>query len=356
MTDRIGLRLRAKRLRTSVRRMTARALGINTTIYVDQRYEEYQTYWREAARLIGASFEPLSESVSEVRSNGSRARVSGHVVSLDDPVTLRIAGDKALCHRIAMGASVPVPDHLVFDLTTIERAEQRVREHPGPWVIKPAFGSASGLGITTGITHMTEVEQAAVLASLFSRRFLLERMLAGESCRLLYLDGELISAVRRRGLRLQGDGHATVRELMLQHRHARLIDDAVCALTLRAQDLRLDSVIPAGASVLLTGNPVSGHPRSELRTVYDEPITDLVGRETSESLARVVRALGTRFAGVDIVTIDPAQPLEKVGGAFIELNTTPGIHHHYQTQDDHRTHPVAVAVLRSMLGMRPVRR
>jgi phosphosulfolactate synthase len=53
---------------------------------------------------------------------------------------------------------------------------------------------------------------------------------------------------------------------------------------------------------------------------------------------------------VDVVTVDPSRPSGRAGGAFIEVNTTPGIHHHYHTDEERRTHPVAVRVLRRLLG------
>jgi cyanophycin synthetase len=58
-----------------------------------------------------------------------------------------------------------------------------------------------------------------------------------------------------------------------------------------------------------------------------------------------VRDIGSRFAGVDILTNDPSVPLAKSRGVFLELNTTPGIHHHYIAPEG-GSPPVAVAVLR----------
>ena len=43
----------------------------------------------------------------------------------------------------------------------------------------------------------------------------------------------------------------------------------------------------------------------------------------------VVNDLGIRLAGVDILSADISQPLAANGGRFGEINTTPGLHHHY---------------------------
>ena len=344
-----GFRLRARRLGAVLAREGRRALGLDRTVYVDQRLDEYRGYWRAAAERTGAEFVPLSAALWEVRMGGRRTRISGYVVQADDPVTLRLAGDKALCLRMAADAGVPVPAHHVFTLGTLDEARRRVREDAGPWVVKPVRGSSSGLGVTTGITTVREVESAAVRASLHGPDLLLERMVPGESCRLLYLDGELVHAARRRGVRVTGDGRTNVRELARAAGLRPLLSDALVHHTVAAQGTSFNAVPDAGREVLLRGVPLVAEPRRELRTVYDETITPLVHPATAAALAEVVRAVGSRFAGVDVVTADPSRPLAETGGAFIEINTTPGIHHHYHTDDERRTHPVAVRVLRRLL-------
>lgn len=344
-----GLRLRARRLGAVLAREGRRTLGLERTVYVDQRTDEYRGYWSAAAQRIGAELVPLSASLWEVRLGDRRTRICGWMVQADDPVTLRLAGDKALCLRMAADAGVPVPEHHAFTLDSLDRARRIVLEDAGPWVVKPVRGSASGLGVTTGVTA-GEVDAAAVRASLHGPDLLLERMVPGESCRLLYLDGELIHAVRRRGIRLRGDGRTDVRGLARAAGLIRILADPMVSSTLAAQALTMNAVPGDGREILLRGIPRVSDPGRELRTVYDEPITALIHPATAAALAEVVRRAGSRFAGVDIVTVDPARPLAETGGAFLELNTTPGIHHHYHTQEDRGTHPVAVRVLRRLLG------
>jgi phosphosulfolactate synthase len=348
-----ALRLGASRLGALLAREGRRTLGLERTVYVDQRLDEYRACWRAAAERAGAEFVPLSSTVWEVRRGGRRTRISGYVVQADDPVTLRLAGDKALCLRIAREAGVPVPAHHPFTLGTLDEARRMVAEDPGPWVVKPVRGSSSGLGVTTGIVSPREVERAAIAASLHCAELLLERMVPGESCRLLYLDGELIHAVRRRGVRVVGDGTASVAEHLRAAGLARLLDDPLAARTLAAQGSSPGHVPERGHEVLVRGIPLVPRSGRELRTVYDETVTALVHPETAAALARVVAEVGSRFAGVDLVTTDPSLPLSRGGGAFIEINTTPGIHHHALPWDEEGTHDVAVRVLRRLLDADP---
>jgi glutathione synthase/RimK-type ligase-like ATP-grasp enzyme len=59
-----------------------------------------------------------------------------------------------------------------------------------------------------------------------------------------------------------------------------------------------------------------------------------------------VERIGSRFAGVDLLTNDPSVPLTESGGVFLELNTTPSIHHHAIGT---RSESVAVRVLQYLL-------
>ncbi len=343
----LGLRL--LRLRHRAARAVRAALGRRRTVYVDERVDEYRGYWEAAARSLGAEFVPLSESVWEVRRAGRRTRLSNYVTECDDPVTLRVAGDKVLCLRLAADAGVPVPRHVVVGAADLEPAYRFLAEAQGPCVVKPAAATSSGLGVTTGIRTRAALRDAAALASLYDPRLLVERMVVGESCRLLYLGGVFLHAVRRRGVRVTGDGARTVGQLLGAAR-GRLERDGLAAHTLAAQGLTLASVPPAGASVLVRGVPVVEDGARELRTVYDEPVTDRCASGLVEQLAAVVRAIGSEFAGVDIVSLDLEGPLRPGGGAFLEVNTTPGIHHHGVGQAG-GANPVAAPVLAYLLGI-----
>jgi cyanophycin synthetase len=66
-------------------------------------------------------------------------------------------------------------------------------------------------------------------------------------------------------------------------------------------------------------------------------------------ISAAVAATGLRLAGADLITTDPTLPLEHTGGAVVEVNGNPGLHHHYQVADpDHATR-VCVPVLRRAL-------
>ncbi len=202
MAERLETRLKLKRFLFHNLRSVRRFLGRNKTVYAEERVEEYRGYWEEGARTLGAEFVSLTDSLWEVRLNGRHTRIKLWMVQLGDPVVNRIAGDKVLCYQWATRLGVPVPQHLVFRLEQLPKAKEFLRENPGVYVVKPTSGTSSGVGISTHIRTPQQLENAAVTASLFADELLVERMIFGETCRLLWLGGELIHAVRRRGVRV----------------------------------------------------------------------------------------------------------------------------------------------------------
>ena len=345
----LPVRLKLKRMAVRLHRTATRLLWGHGTVYVGERVGEYRERWEKAARHLGAELVPLSDEVWEIRQGGRSARVSNHIVQIDDLVTMLLAGDKAYCHRLAQELEIPVPHHKAFTMADLDDAWKFAAAVGGPVVVKPARGSASGIGVTTHVTTRSRLEWAACLASLFDETFLVEQMVFGESCRLLFLDGRFVHAVRRRGVRLTGDGRSTIRQLLADSGQADLTADPTTLHTLTSQALAPDSVPQAGIEILARSLPAEATLERELRTVYDEPITGLVSKELATEALRMVEGIGSRFAGVDLITKDPGRSLSDGGGALIEINTTPGIHHHDIDPDADPERTVAVRVLRRLL-------
>src|SRR2546425_13208774 len=134
----------------------------------------------------------------EVRLNGRRTRIMNRMVQLGDPVVNGVSGDKALCYRLAMEQGVPVPQYGVFRLEELSEAKKFLAQNPGVYVGKPVRESTASAGVTTHVRTERQLENPAVPVSLFAKEFLVERMIFGETCRLLWLVVEMIHAVRQR--------------------------------------------------------------------------------------------------------------------------------------------------------------
>jgi D-alanine-D-alanine ligase-like ATP-grasp enzyme len=331
------------------RRVMRRLSRRPRTIYVGDRVAEYRDLWSAAARAIGADFDMRAPAVWEVRSGPRRTRISNDLVQFDDPVVLDLAGDKSFCYGLACGLGVPIPEPRTFGRDELAGVIRRFPLDRGPYVVKPAKGTGSGVGVSVGVRSRLELANAVALAAVHSERVIIERLVAAETVRLLFLDGRMIHAVRRRGVRVETDGITSIEQLL-----ARLIPrpvpvDALVRETLRQQARSVDDVPPAGESLVIRWLPAEISSSRELRTIYDEEVTELVSPVLVQEVTPLLDALGSGFAGVDLLTNDPTRTLAESGGVFLEINTTPGLHHHCAPSPDGVACDVAVAVLGRLL-------
>ena len=77
-----------------------------------------------------------------------------------------------------------------------------------------------------------------------------------------------------------------------------------------------------------------------------EPVSDELVAEAAEA----AEAVGLRLAGIDLVAPDLSRPLAECGGAIVEVNGTPGFQYHYLVARPQDATPVAVPILRTLLG------
>jgi cyanophycin synthetase len=309
----------------------------------------YREIWDEAARAVGAAVHELGGGFLELSRDGRRTRVRDELVQLDDPVGVRLSFDKPLVHRLLAAEGIPVPEHV--EVRTADAALHLLAA--GACVVKPARGTGIGQGITGGVTTRGQLARAALRASRYGPDTLVERQIAGTVYRLLFLDGELLDVIAREPPHVTGDGTSTVSGL-IDAENRRRIDqhgrrglwpvtiDPDCVLTLERQGLSVRSVVPAERRVQVkSGTNQNAAP--ENRTVTELPQAIV---EESRAAAGLV---GLRFAGIDVIAPEGARSLAE-GGVVLEVNCTPGIHHHYAVADPDAASRVAVPVLEHLLA------
>jgi hypothetical protein len=335
----------------TARRLRGRGGGVLDS---EVRNAVYAQIWRDAAAAAGAEVRELGSGFLEVSRGGHAAKVWQQVVPLDDPVTLRLALDKPVVHELLTRASVPVPEHVEWSFSDPAPALAFLGRAGGPTVVKAASGTGGGEGTTAGVDTPARLMRARLQAGRFGGRLLIERQVPGPVHRLLFLDGELIDVVRHVPPRLTGDGHATVQELLERENERRVRAAGAAGLslldvgldtvfTLERQELRLDSVVPDGATIAI--QTVTNDNRIEDTETVAEPLDP----ELVDAARRAAAAVGLRLAGVDVITPDVSRPLEQTAGVVAEVNGTPGIHHHYHVADAAKATPVAVPILERVL-------
>jgi D-alanine-D-alanine ligase-like ATP-grasp enzyme len=308
--------------------------------------------WRDAASELGAEVHQLSPSFLEIRRGTATVRITRRTVTpLTDVVSSDLTNDKPLVHRLLLEAGLPVPEHVVVDAEDVRAAGAFLARVKPPVVVKPKDATA-GEGIVGQVYSFEELKRALRDSGRYSARVLVERMVAGDTYRLLLLDGELLDAIRRRPAQLTGDGHSTIETLMFREFERRIAAggdafgyrpfefDLDTLGVLEHAGYELDAVLPAEKSIpIKTASNASGPA---------EPAFDEVGPAVVESARTAARVLGIRLAGVDVVTIDPARTLSETGGVILEVNV-PGLHHHYNVADPAKVKRVASPILAAAL-------
>ena len=165
---------------------------------------------------------------------------------------------------------------------------------------------------------------------------LVESYIPGDDYRLLVIGDRLIAAARREPAHVIGDGRSTIAQLVAEVNrdprrsdgHATVLSfiklDAVGLAVLAEQGHTPDSVPPPGQRVLIrrNGNLSTGGTATD--------VTDRVHPETAARAVEAARAIGLDIAGVDVVAVDIARPLEEQRGAVVEVNAGPGLRMHLE--------------------------
>jgi cyanophycin synthetase len=313
------------------------------------RDEFYDGLWREAAEAVGAEYQASGNGFSRIKRGRLVTLVSRSQVMLDAALTDAVFADKAMTYELMSSKGVAGPRHCVFSLASLAEAEAFLDSAEGPIVVKPASGTGGGRGVTTGIATREALRQAARHAASFGSMLLAEETLAGGSYRLLYLDGELLDAVRRDRPVVIGDGERTVRELVVAENERRILRRPLTALSPLVLDQDADNHLaragggpdrrPAAGEVVEVKATVNENAAPQNHSVRAAIHPDIVCAG-----GRLVRDLGVRFAGLDMMAADATAPPD-AGSRFTEINVNPGIHHHYLIARRQDGVPVAERVL-----------
>lgn len=311
----------------------------------------YERLWGRAAEVLGAGV-TRHGALIEITRSGARTWVEHQATDLDGSVTVRVVRDKALSLRTLREAGVPVPESKQVAAGDLHAAVAFL-EQCGVVAVKPASDTGGGFGVSAGIRSRDDLARALRRAGRTQRRVVLERHITGDVYRVLLLDGRVLDVLRRRSPRVRGDGARSVLDLILAENEKRLasfgaagIDllrvDLDCLTTLGDLGVRTEDVPRAGE--WQTVKAVTNQ-----NSMADNDSIDGLHASIIAECTAAARSLGVRLAGVDVITNRTDVPLAESGGAILEVNAHPGLHHH-----THVSHPsdgtnVTVPVLQALL-------
>lgn len=272
-----------------------------------------------------------NSSIIQLGYGVNQQRIQATIASTTCYFAVNIAGNKNRTKAMLHDAGVPVPRG-----TTVyspEGLKEAIEELGYPIVTKPLDGN-HGKGATIKIKTWKEAQAGLKAAQEYSRAVIVEQYIEGDDYRLLVVNGKLIAAAKRTPAAVTGDGISTIQQLIEKINqdprrgvgHEKVLTsikaDKHTADLLKARDLTVKSVLPAGETVYLksTANISTGGTATD--------VTDLVDPYNVLLAERVAGIIGLDICGIDLLTSDIAIPLNETRGAVIEVNAAPGFRMH----------------------------
>jgi cyanophycin synthetase len=253
-----------------------------------------------------------------------------------------IAQDKELTRRLLSQVGVPVPAGRVA--TSPEDAWAAAQELGLPVVVKPQDGN-HGRGVSVRLEDRPAIEAAFTYAAKEGSAVLVERFIPGTQVRVLVVGERAVAASGGEADQLRGDGVHTIDELVaLANRDPKRGEDSAQPLTtlvldeislelLRRQGLTPGSVPVAGRTVLIRHN-------GDLTV----DVTDRMHPDVAAHCVLAAQTVGLDVAGIDLIAEDISRPLERQGGALIEVNASPGLVMHLKPLSG-KPQPVGEAIV-----------
>ncbi len=261
---------------------------------------------------------------------GHKSRIFMESLSnADGTIASAIARSKPVSKLLFQSIGVPYPRHLLIN--SPGELHEAVSVIGYPCVVKPT-DSGGGKGVTANIINFSQLQKAfAGVRQMTNGPVMVEQHIAGADHRLMVINGQFVAAIRREPTTIVGDGKSTINDLtkkinstrsanMIESCYLRVIPiDNILVAHLSSQAKDLESVLLKGEEVTLRSN-------ANLST---GGICVDVTEKTHPSIQKIVEHLsktcGFGTAGFDYLTTDISVSPFSSEGAFIEMNTTPGL-------------------------------
>ena len=299
-----------------------------------KRAEFYTRVWEDAATRTGSTIESLGDGIFKITNGGHSVLVFEQYTPFTEFVGYQLVVNKAIIYKLLTEINVPMPRYTHLKKLDVSAAKSFMTGVDCPVVVKPAYGTGAGAGITTNVTGARRLYQALAWSRAFCPETVIEEQIKGDNYRLLFLDGELLDCIVRRPPTIVGDGISSIRSLIRQENKKRIEPGSLLAqsliyidldtkYTLAAQGMNL-STRPAKGQVIKVKDVINCNRAEENESPPQRPAESLIslGQKISETI-------GVRLIGIDIITNDLTVDLQESGGRVIEVNTPPGHFYHH---------------------------
>ncbi len=319
---------------------------------MSKTYEEYLkiagnvhlAYYIEAADILNIKYKVVVPSLmAKFETNGKHWYIINTATPLTNTTSTTIAKRKNLTNMVLSDFDIPVPKQT--PLLSKHDAVDFFNQYKDI-VIKPSQ-QLGGKGVTLLPRDKGQVIRAYKYALKESKaksdhKVIGEEFIEGENYRLLVLGNNVIGIVRRKSAYVIGNGKDSIKKL-IENKNIDRKKDILKPITidnevkqrLRNLNISLTSIPKANEEVILryNCNLSTGGTTQECSKQTHQYYKDIA--------VKAVRAIGTQFGGVDIITPDITKPAKC---AINEINYNPGLRVHYKV-DEGEAVKVAIPIM-----------
>lgn len=233
--------------------------------------------------------------------------------------------DKFILFEKLSSAGIAVPKaKKVLTLSSAINAFNLLRK---PVILKPKNGSR-GRHTTTNINTENDMRKAFALGREIAVSMVVQEHLKGSVCRATVVNNELVGFFRADLLHVKGDGHKSIKELIMEKNKNRLKEVSEILINedienfIERQGYKLDDVLSQGVIVNLsakTGRMYGG---------YTEEMLPNVHPKMHDIFRKAGKIVGVPVAGFDLIIEDPTKDPDTQHWGIIECNSLPFIDLH----------------------------
>lgn len=278
-----------------------------------------------AAHAQGMAWQHEGQGVFQLGWGRHGVHLVGSRLDSDSALGIRVAGHKLLAAQWLRRAGLPTSRHQL--VSTLAHAREAARLLGWPLVLKPVDRDR-GEGVSVQVHDDASLQAAFAHALRYTTHVLVEQQAPGVCHRLLVVRGQLMYAVKRLPVAVQGDGEHTARQLVAARnahwaaqapwrRPPPLPCDTLAQACLAHAGLSLDAPVPRGQWAPLR------HIESTADGGRDEDVMAHLHPDNVALALRAAALFGLDVAGVDLISPDVSVPWHANGAIVNEVNAAP---------------------------------
>lgn len=271
------------------------------------------------------------DSMLQLGYGSKQRRIEASTTDSTFVIAEEIAKNKDLTKIILKSIGLPIADGYIAK--SMEEIIEYFNIMNCPVTVKPYDGN-HGNGVTTNITDIEKLKMGYIKASKNSEYVIIEKNIIGNDYRILIINNNFVAAAKRTPAKVIGDGINNISKLIEIVNSDPLRGDGHNSMMTKI--VLDDSIVEymKNNNIKVTDIPK----KDEIVLLYNianlsqggtaEDVTDIVHPSIINYCIDAAIQCELDICGLDIICKDITRPLEEQNGAFIEVNSGPGLRMH----------------------------